>query len=86
MIFLTAEGTLPLVEIPNSAGDNSLDKVFRCIYTMPMEVLSENRRFESCAECTCFNLRKASRVITQVFDKALRPGQDPEACMTDQTG
>ncbi len=27
---------------------------------------------ESCAECTCFNLRKASRVITQLFDQSMQ--------------
>ncbi len=26
-----------------------------------------------CADCTCFNLRKASRSVTQLFDDALRP-------------
>jgi DNA-binding MarR family transcriptional regulator len=29
---------------------------------------------EGCAECACFNLRKASRAITQLFDRALQPG------------
>jgi len=27
---------------------------------------------EKLAECACFNLRKASRVITQLFDKAMK--------------
>ncbi|MFI5322832.1 MAG: MarR family winged helix-turn-helix transcriptional regulator [Thermodesulfobacteriota bacterium] len=26
-----------------------------------------------CRECTCFNLRKATRVVTQMFDHAMRP-------------
>lgn len=26
-----------------------------------------------CRECTCFNLRKAARVVTQIFDNAMRP-------------
>lgn len=26
-----------------------------------------------CMECTCFNLRKAARAVTQLYDKALRP-------------
>jgi DNA-binding MarR family transcriptional regulator len=26
-----------------------------------------------CRECTCFNLRKATRVVTQMFDNAMRP-------------
>jgi DNA-binding MarR family transcriptional regulator len=26
-----------------------------------------------CRECTCFNLRKATRAVTQMFDKAMRP-------------
>ncbi|MEE9524905.1 MAG: MarR family winged helix-turn-helix transcriptional regulator [Thermodesulfovibrionales bacterium] len=35
--------------------------------------LSLNReKLESCAECTCFNLRKASRAITQLFDRAMK--------------
>jgi DNA-binding MarR family transcriptional regulator len=25
-----------------------------------------------CRECTCFNLRKAARVVTQIFDNAMR--------------
>ncbi len=25
-----------------------------------------------CTECTCFNLRKAARVVTQIFDNAMR--------------
>ncbi|MEQ9619232.1 MAG: MarR family winged helix-turn-helix transcriptional regulator [Deltaproteobacteria bacterium] len=25
-----------------------------------------------CAECTCFNLRKAARVVTQLFDESMR--------------
>lgn len=29
---------------------------------------------ESCAACACFNLRKASRVITQLFDQSIQPG------------
>lgn len=28
---------------------------------------------ESPANCTCFNLRKAARAVTQVYDEALRP-------------
>lgn len=26
-----------------------------------------------CRECTCFNLRKATRAVTQVYDDAMRP-------------
>lgn len=26
-----------------------------------------------CRECTCFNLRKAARVVTQIFDNEMRP-------------
>jgi DNA-binding MarR family transcriptional regulator len=26
-----------------------------------------------CKECTCFNLRKATRIVTQIFDTAMRP-------------
>jgi len=28
---------------------------------------------DSAANCTCFNLRKASRAVTQVYDEALKP-------------
>jgi DNA-binding MarR family transcriptional regulator len=31
------------------------------------------KNLEGCSECTCFNLRKASRTITQLFDKAMQP-------------
>jgi DNA-binding MarR family transcriptional regulator len=31
------------------------------------------KNLEGCAECTCFNLRKASRTITQLFDRAIQP-------------
>ncbi len=27
------------------------------------------------AECTCFNLRKATRLVTQLYDEALRPAK-----------
>ncbi len=33
----------------------------------------DDKRLASCAKCTCFNLRKASRAITQVFDRAIKP-------------
>ncbi|MGH7851674.1 MAG: MarR family winged helix-turn-helix transcriptional regulator [Thermodesulfobacteriota bacterium] len=26
-----------------------------------------------CSECTCFNMRKAARVVTQLFDDSMRP-------------
>lgn len=26
-----------------------------------------------CSECTCFNLRKATRAVTQLFDEAMKP-------------
>ncbi len=38
-----------------------------------METIIDRKKLETCAECTCFNLRKASRVITQLFDKAIKP-------------
>lgn len=28
---------------------------------------------DAVAECTCFNLRKATRTVTQLFDEAMRP-------------
>ncbi|HEX3036992.1 MAG TPA: MarR family winged helix-turn-helix transcriptional regulator [Thermodesulfobacteriota bacterium] len=33
----------------------------------------DNLELAKCTECACFNLRKATRVITQLYDKALRP-------------
>ena len=38
-----------------------------------MDLVGDRKRLESCARCTCFNLRKASRVITQLFDRAMKP-------------
>jgi DNA-binding MarR family transcriptional regulator len=32
----------------------------------------DKRDLEQCADCTCFNLRKASRTITQLFDRAMQ--------------
>jgi DNA-binding MarR family transcriptional regulator len=32
-----------------------------------------DKQLESCSECTCFNIRKASRSITKHFDMALQP-------------
>ncbi len=40
-------------------------------YYMPAHINKKN--LEGCAECTCFNLRKASRTITQLFDRAIQP-------------
>jgi DNA-binding MarR family transcriptional regulator len=31
------------------------------------------KKLAECRECTCFNLRKATRVVTQVYDDAMRP-------------
>ncbi len=39
-----------------------------------MDLSISIEKLESCAECTCFNLRKASRVITQLFDRAMKNG------------
>ena len=33
----------------------------------------DGKRLAGCSKCACFNLRKASRVITQMFDKAIKP-------------
>ncbi len=30
------------------------------------------RAFAECSECTCFNLRKATRVVTQLYDDRMR--------------
>jgi len=30
------------------------------------------KKLAECRECTCFNLRKATRVVTQVYDDAMR--------------
>lgn len=39
-----------------------------------MDIDKNTKNLEGCAECACFNLRKASRTITQLFDRALQPG------------
>ncbi len=33
----------------------------------------DNLELAKCTQCACFNLRKATRAITQLYDKALRP-------------
>jgi DNA-binding MarR family transcriptional regulator len=33
----------------------------------------DKKNLESCSECACFNLKKASRTITQLFDRAMQP-------------
>jgi DNA-binding MarR family transcriptional regulator len=33
----------------------------------------DDKRLASCSRCACFNLRKASRAITQLFDRAIKP-------------
>lgn len=33
----------------------------------------EIKSIAECSECTCFNLRKAARVVTQIFDNEMRP-------------
>ncbi|UCE79739.1 MAG: winged helix-turn-helix transcriptional regulator [Nitrospiraceae bacterium] len=33
----------------------------------------EEKKLEDCAVCACFNLRKAARVITQLYDRRLAP-------------
>lgn len=44
---------------------------YRCIYTY-ME--SQSARCEEVARsCVCFNLRKATRLVTQLYDAVLRP-------------
>lgn len=31
------------------------------------------KEIAECRECTCFNLRKATRIVTQIYDDAMRP-------------
>jgi DNA-binding MarR family transcriptional regulator len=38
-----------------------------------MDDISVVTELENCAACACFNIRKASRSITQHYDKALQP-------------
>lgn len=44
-------------------------RAIRCIYThmRPVDDLRE------CASCSCFAVRRAARVITQLYDRQLRP-------------
>lgn len=45
------------------------------VYTLiNMELTIGREKIKNCAECTCFNLRKASRIITQLFDRTLKLG------------
>ena len=39
----------------------------------PDEGQIDSASIMECKECTCFNLRKATRVITHIFDNAMRP-------------
>jgi DNA-binding MarR family transcriptional regulator len=34
---------------------------------------NSNKRSENVQNCTCFNLRKTTRAVTQLFDEALKP-------------
>ena len=33
----------------------------------------DRKEIAECRECTCFNLRKATRIVTQIYDDAMRP-------------
>lgn len=48
-----------------------------CIYTKQMQAQEsqskQDKLVEVAAVCTCFNLRKASRAVTQIFDEILHP-------------
>lgn len=33
----------------------------------------DREEIAECRECTCFNLRKATRIVTQIYDDAMRP-------------
>lgn len=50
-----------------------IDIFIKCIYTYIVVGDINLKNLEGCSECTCFNLRKASRIITQLFDKAMQP-------------
>lgn len=59
-------------------GDNDTARLlliwaYGCIYTY----MDQQERFDACAEvamtCVCFNLRRATRMVTQLFDEVLRP-------------
>ncbi len=47
------------------------------VYTQIMHGRDSHTRLRKCAEvagvCTCFNLRKAARAVTQLFDQVLEP-------------
>ncbi len=48
-----------------------MDKVTE--YKVPGREKPEPDSILQCRECTCFNLRKAARVVTQIFDNTMRP-------------
>jgi DNA-binding MarR family transcriptional regulator len=56
-----------------------LDKKTIGVYTRIMrDNLYEElvqKGIEKCVDCACFNLRKASRAVTQVFDKSMQPSR-----------
>ena len=47
-----------------------MDKMYK--YKVQGREKLEPDSIMECRECTCFNLRKAARVVTQIFDNAMR--------------
>ncbi|MFQ5584808.1 MAG: MarR family winged helix-turn-helix transcriptional regulator, partial [Calditrichia bacterium] len=48
----------------------------KCLYTPNMnsnKTTRSKKRSEIVQNCTCFNLRKANRAVTSLFDEALKP-------------
>lgn len=37
-----------------------------------METTHDRKKMERCAACACFNIRKAARVVTQLFDHSMQ--------------
>ena len=53
-------------------GDQNMTKHNKGNENNPLAGLDPGSIAE-CTECTCFNLRKAARVVTQIYDDSMRP-------------
>ena len=50
-----------------------VDKATIRVYTLIMQKQLSRSDLAKCFDCACFNIRKASRVVTQLFDGTLQP-------------
>jgi DNA-binding MarR family transcriptional regulator len=53
--------------------DNFILGVYTPIIMIDSKTSHSKKRSENVQNCTCFNLRKTTRAVTQLFDEALKP-------------